>query len=115
LYTAGYPFSCTSRKAEKDKLAEEESRGGKQGRRLAGERLAEGDEQGGEQPAGEENSPAGEQGGEQSVGEQPEGDEQGGQVRVWRREAEREQRVDFPAREQVDPARAPAKNLARFR
>jgi hypothetical protein len=45
----------------------------------------------------------------------PEGDEQGGQVRVWRREAEREQRVDFLAREQVDPARAPAKNPARFR
>jgi hypothetical protein len=28
---------------------------------------------------------------------------------VWRREAEREQRVDFLAREQVGPARAPAK------
>jgi hypothetical protein len=34
---------------------------------------------------------------------------------VWRREAEREQRMDFPTREQVGPARAPAKNPARFR
>jgi hypothetical protein len=32
-----------------------------------------------------------------------------------RNSAEREQRVDFPAREQVGPARAPAKNPARFR